>query len=100
MIRGGGRRTMAESAGEAEILARLTGWAEGRANIRALLFTGSRATGRERVDALSDYDPILVVSNFRHFCRNKTWLEEFGPVLVHFGGNYQMHGVRYCNRMV
>jgi aminoglycoside 6-adenylyltransferase len=43
--------------------------------IRAVLLTSTRAIPEAKVDALSDFDVILVMDDH-------TWLDEFGEVLV------------------
>jgi len=57
-------------------------WAESRDEIRAVLFTSTRAVPGARVDALSDYDVILVVQSIQPFVEDRTWINDFGDVLV------------------
>ena len=57
-------------------------WAESRAEIRAVLLTSTRAVYGARVDALSDYDVILVVRSIQPFVDDRTWINDFGDVLV------------------
>jgi aminoglycoside 6-adenylyltransferase len=57
-------------------------WAEAKAEIRAVFLTSTRAVPNAHVDALSDYDVILIVENIHPFVSDKTWLEDFGEVLV------------------
>jgi aminoglycoside 6-adenylyltransferase len=63
-------------------LDRLIHWAQGRAAVRAMLLTGSRANPQSTVDALSDYDVVLVVEDVRPFYDDRSWLDDFGAVLV------------------
>jgi len=60
----------------------ITQWAEAHAEIRAVLLTSTRAVPGARVDALSDYDVILVVRSIQHFVEDRTWINDFGEVLV------------------
>jgi aminoglycoside 6-adenylyltransferase len=57
-------------------------WAETRDEIRAVLLTSTRAVPGARVDALSDYDVILVVQSLQPFVEDRTWIDDFGDVLV------------------
>lgn len=65
-----------------EVMRRLIAWGERRAAVRAMLLTSTRAVPNAAVDALSDYDAILVVSDIQPFVADRSWLEDFGPVLV------------------
>jgi aminoglycoside 6-adenylyltransferase len=72
----------AAKAKEAEILHRLVAWGERQPAVRAMLLTSTRAISNEPVDAFSDYDVILLVPNIHPFFEDRTWLDDFGPVLV------------------
>jgi aminoglycoside 6-adenylyltransferase len=61
---------------------RLVRWGQDREAVQAILLTGSRANPGAPVDAFSDYDVLLVVGDIHPFYENRTWLEDFGPVLV------------------
>lgn len=65
-----------------DVLRRLVRWAEERDSVRAMLLTSTRARPRAPVDLLSDYDVVLVVENIRPFFADRSWLEDFGNVLV------------------
>jgi len=67
---------------ENRVLHRLIQWAEQREPVRAMLLTSSRANPKAPVDLFSDYDVILVVENIHPFFEDRTWLAEFGKVLV------------------
>jgi aminoglycoside 6-adenylyltransferase len=67
---------------ENELLHRLTQWAEAQASVRAMLLTSSRINPNAPVDLFSDYDIILVVRDIHPFFEDRTWLEDFGKVLV------------------
>jgi aminoglycoside 6-adenylyltransferase len=47
-----------------------------------MLLTSSRANPRAEVDVLSDYDVVLAVTDIRPFFADRSWLEDFGQVLV------------------
>lgn len=65
-----------------ETVRRLVQWAERQPAIRVLLLTSTRAVPHADVDALSDYDVILVVDDIRPFHANRAWLNAFGEVVV------------------
>lgn len=67
---------------EDAVFKRLIQWAERRADIRAMLLTSTRAVPGASVDELSDYDVILIVEDIYPFFEDRTWLDEFGDVLV------------------
>jgi aminoglycoside 6-adenylyltransferase len=72
---------MAHTDHEVDVLARLVRLAERNELVRALLLERSRATGAA-LDAFSDYDVLLVVSDPRPFTESDTWLAGFAPPLV------------------
>lgn len=65
-------------------------WGHERASVRAMLLTSTRAHTADSihpdisVDALSDYDVVLVVEDIHPFFQDRTWLQDFGRVLVSF----------------
>ncbi len=63
-------------------LARLVEWASERAEIRSMLLTSTRAVPGAAVDALSDYDVILIVQDIQPFVSDRAWLNDFGTVLI------------------
>jgi aminoglycoside 6-adenylyltransferase len=65
-----------------QVIAKLREWATERASIRAMLLTSTRADPHAIVDALSDYDIVLVVDDIRPYYQDRNWLEDFGEVLV------------------
>jgi len=64
------------------VIDRLIAWAGERDEIRAMLLMSNRAVPGATVDALSDYDVILVVRNIGPFVASHGWLNDFGDVLV------------------
>jgi aminoglycoside 6-adenylyltransferase len=65
-----------------DLIPTLIQWATARSLIRAILLTSTRAIPNAPVDILSDYDLILVVQDIHPFVTNRTWLNDFGDVLV------------------
>lgn len=65
-----------------DVFHKLTQWAERRSSIRAMLLTSTRAVPGAAVDSLSDYDVILIVEDIHPFFEDRSWLEDFGEVLV------------------
>jgi len=66
------------------VVERLIRWAESRADVRALILTSTRANPEADVDAFSDYDVIVVVTDVRPYYDDRNWLEAFGRVLVRY----------------
>jgi aminoglycoside 6-adenylyltransferase len=61
---------------------RIIEWAKSQDAIRAVLLTSTRAFPGAHVDALSDHDVILIVLDIQPFVEDRTWLNDFGDVLV------------------
>ncbi len=64
------------------IIPALIQWAMARNLVRAMVLTSTRAAPNAPVDALSDYDVILIVQDIQPFVTERTWLNDFGEVLV------------------
>ena len=73
---------MPSSPEQDPILRWLIEWGAGKEAVRAMILTSSRAKPNAPLDALSDYDVILVVRDIHPFLEDETWLEDFGKVLV------------------
>jgi len=65
-----------------DLIPALNQWAAMRSPIRAMLLTSTRAIPDAPIDALSDYDVILVVQDIHPFVTDRTWLNDLGEVLV------------------
>jgi aminoglycoside 6-adenylyltransferase len=65
-----------------DVINKIIQWANGREAIRAILLTSTRAVPNAPVDIFSDYDVVLVVENIYPFYEDRSWLEDFGEVLV------------------
>ncbi len=61
---------------------RIIEWAEAQAEVRAVLLTSTRAVPGAPVDALSDHDVVLIVRSIQPFVEDRTWINDFGDVLV------------------
>lgn len=66
------------------VIRRLVRWADERLAVRAMLLTSTRAIPHAPVDALSDYDIILVVRDLQLLAANRGWIADFGTVLVDY----------------
>jgi aminoglycoside 6-adenylyltransferase len=65
-----------------DVFSQLVHWAQQRDSVRAMLLTSTRAVPNATVDSLSDYDVILIVEDIHPFFQDRSWLEDFGEVLV------------------
>jgi len=65
-----------------DVITKLIQWAEQRGSIRAMLMTSTRAVPNAPLDDLSDYDMVLIVEDIHPFYEERSWLEDFGEVLV------------------
>ncbi len=76
---------MAEGPTEAAVLRRLIEWAESDERVGALLLESSRASdaeARTNLDAFSDYDVLVVVSELAPFAADEAWLRAYGAPLI------------------
>lgn len=67
---------------EDQVITELIQWAERKDSIRAMLLTSTRAVPNAPLDAFSDYDVVLIVKDIHPFHEERSWLEDFGEVLV------------------
>jgi aminoglycoside 6-adenylyltransferase len=65
-----------------DVISKLVQWAEQRDSVRAMLLTSTRAVPNAPTDIFSDYDVVLVVKNIHPFFEDRSWLADFGEVLV------------------
>jgi aminoglycoside 6-adenylyltransferase len=65
-----------------DVINNLIHWGEQQDRIRAMLMTSTRAVPNAPVDELSDYDVVLVVKDIHPFYEERSWLNDFGEVLV------------------
>jgi aminoglycoside 6-adenylyltransferase len=73
---------MSESGGNDATIQALIAWGEGLEAVRAMLLTSTRAVPGGVVDALSDYDVILVTRDIRPSMDDHGWIGDFGEVLI------------------
>jgi len=73
---------MHETHDPSEIIRRLVEWVEQHDSVRVVLLTSTRAIPNARVDILSDYDVVLVVHDIHLFFEDRSWLQDFGELLV------------------
>jgi aminoglycoside 6-adenylyltransferase len=57
-------------------------WATAQDAVRAVLLTSTRAIPDSVIDALSDYDVILIVQDIQPYVNDHAWLNDFGEVLI------------------
>jgi aminoglycoside 6-adenylyltransferase len=75
---------MSDPLADNAVIRRLIQWAGNRDDIRAMLLTSSRTNPDASLDVFSDYDVILVVTDIRPYFEDKSYLSDYGPVLVVF----------------
>ena len=76
-----------------DVIRHLVEWADRHAAVRAMLLTSTRAIPNATIDAWSDYDVILVVADIHPFDIDRSWLDEFGEVLVVYWDPIGPHSV-------
>lgn len=82
-----------------DIIQTIIEWAAVRSSIRAVLLTSTRAIPDAEIDALSDYDVILVTQDIHPFVDDRAWLNDFGDVLVAYWDAIQpdpRFGIEQC----
>jgi aminoglycoside 6-adenylyltransferase len=85
------------------MLPSLIHWAMDQPAIRAMLLTSTRAVHGAHVDALSDYDVILIVENIQPFVTDRAWLTTFGEVLIAYWDPVYPHpqfGIELCANVI
>ena len=87
-------------ASETPALERLTQWAAGHDQIRALVLESSRAVAQAPIDALSDYDVLLITPDLRPFIEDDAWLGAFGTPLITLSDPLEEWGAESYIRMV
>lgn len=76
------------SLAEDDVIRQLIRWAEERESVRAAILTSTRTSPHAHTDVFSDYDIIYVVTDPHPFFEDRTWLEDFGRVLVVYRDPY------------
>jgi len=85
---------------EDDVINRLMTWGDRQACVRAVLLTSSRAGSGAPLDILSDYDPILYVTDTAPFVNDEGWLRDFGDIVVMFRDQWEEYGMRQYTRLV
>jgi len=65
-----------------DVINRLIQWGNEQTSVHAMILTSTRAVPNTHIDIYSDYDVILVVEDIRPFFEDRSWLADFGDVLV------------------
>jgi aminoglycoside 6-adenylyltransferase len=85
-----------------DILPTLIRWATARTTLRSALLTSTRAIPGAHIDALSDYDVILIVQDIRPYVADRAWLADFGDVLVVYWDPIHpdpVYGIEQCGNV-
>jgi aminoglycoside 6-adenylyltransferase len=77
-----GKASMIATHEPRAVIDRLVRWADRHTTVRAMLLTSSRAAPGAHVDIFSDYDVVLVMTDIRPYVVDRSWLQDFGQVLV------------------
>ena len=91
---------MLMSSDEAGVLDRLIAWATQHPLVRALVLESSRAGDEPHLDAFSDYDVLVVVTDLHSFAEDDAWLAALGTPLVRFRDTAQVQGITTLARLV
>jgi aminoglycoside 6-adenylyltransferase len=67
-----------------QTLQAIVNWANGNEHVRAALLTSTRARPDASPDRWSDYDVILVVRRVELLLDDRSWIENFGDVVVSY----------------
>ena len=81
---------------------KIINWAMACEPIRAVLLTSTRAIPGSQVDALSDYDVILVLEDIKPFITDRSWLNDFGELLISYWDPIypnRDHGIYQCGNV-
>ncbi len=82
------------------VLDRLIAWAQGDPQVRALVLESSRAADPGALDAFSDYDVLLIVSDLDAFVANEDWIAAYGTPMVRFNDSIDVLGFATVSRLV
>jgi aminoglycoside 6-adenylyltransferase len=75
-----------------DILGKLIAWAEAQPSIRAMILTSTRARPDGLVDALSDHDVILAVTDVGEFTTSNAWMHGYGRPAAQWGDQHDLLG--------
>lgn len=91
---------MANTLREADVLTRITEWASGQENVRAVILESSRTREGAQLDAFSDYDVLLALADTQSFVEDDGWMRAFGEPLVRFRDAFETWGHPAHTRLV
>jgi aminoglycoside 6-adenylyltransferase len=78
---------------EKDVVDKLVAWGTGHPLIRAMILTSSRTKPDGPVDALSDYDLILAVSDTVPFAFDDAWISEYDRPMVRWADQGEMQSL-------
>jgi aminoglycoside 6-adenylyltransferase len=87
---------------DGDVIATMMRWGESRTSVRAMLLTSTRAISTATIDPLSDYDIILVVDDIRPYVADRSWLSDFGDILIVYWDPVQpdpVYGIEQCGNV-
>jgi aminoglycoside 6-adenylyltransferase len=84
---------------EDPIIEKLTQWAQKHPAVRVALLTSSRAKENSSLDALSDYDLTLYVSDTKPFLEDR-WVKDFGDLVVMYKDERPKSGITEYKKLV
>jgi aminoglycoside 6-adenylyltransferase len=73
---------MTETVETDAVIEKLIAWGDHHDDVRAMILTSTRAVPNGKVDALSDYDVIVVLRDIQPWLVERSWIGDFGDVLV------------------
>ncbi|SDN71123.1 aminoglycoside 6-adenylyltransferase [Paenibacillus sp. yr247] len=65
-----------------EMLDFISQFAKDDERVRAVIMNGSRVDPNAPRDIFQDYDIVFIVSSIDHFVRDRSWIENFGEILI------------------
>jgi aminoglycoside 6-adenylyltransferase len=85
---------------QGDVIDVLTAWAGEQPLVRALLLTSSQANPNAPVDALSDYDIVIVATRVQPLLADEIWVNAFAAPLVRFRDSRSLDGFETHTRLV
>jgi aminoglycoside 6-adenylyltransferase len=74
------------------VIAAIVKWARCHPLIRACIITSTRAIPHATIDALSDYDIILICTDIQPLTGDHAWIDAFGDVLISYWDPIEVDG--------
>ena len=85
---------------EQTMLKKFLNWAQSDDTIRAMLLVGSRAHNAQRVDAFSDFDLALFVTDPQKYVADDAWMRSIDDIWVYIPEKVYVDGNDYPTRLV